>query len=80
MSNNCNLSPFFLNVIVVFESLALMNVKLCFFWLSHFHHFLWPPLKAAVDSVELRNILDRPYPHVLVLVGQVLPLQVGQRG
>ena len=79
MSNNCNYHLFFSQCHCCFWVIGF-NVKLWVFWLSHFHHFLRPPLKAAVDSVELRNILDRPYPHVLVLVGQVLPLQVGQRG
>ena len=49
------------------------------FWRSHFYHFFRPPLKTAVDGVELRNILDRPDSYVLVLV-QVLPLQVGEGG
>ena len=77
MSNKCNIT-FVLNVVDAFCVIFGSNVS-HLLWRSHFDHFFRPPLKTAVDGVELRNILDRPDSYVLVLV-QVLPLQVGEGG
>ena len=76
MSDKCNIT-FVLNVVDAFCVIGSNVTHLL--WRSHFDHFLGPPLEAAVDGVQLRNILDGPDSHVLVLV-QMLPLQVGEGG
>ena len=77
MSDKCNIT-FVLNVVDAFCVIVGSNVT-HLLWRSHFDHFLGPPLEAAVYGVQLRNILDGPDSHVLVLV-QMLPLQVGEGG
>ena len=76
MSDKCNIT-FGLNVVDAFCVIGSNVTHLL--WRSHFDYFLGSPLEAAVNGVQLRNILDGPDSHILVLM-QVLPLQVGEGG